>query len=444
MFQYFFHAKGLLITSFLGIWIHGAFEISAIVLAAGAGITAGNGLLFPKSYTRIQSLQLSTKRGLKIMLSLVPFIIAAGFLESYVTANYQELPTWSKWGIILFSFAVILFFYVFYPMYVARKNPHLVDQEQVGNFNKRASIDFGKIRDIGEVIADSFKLYRTLFRKFAKINLLVVLPIIAVVVYAQDINHYELQQRQHWYDWASQLEFMIGYGLRNGQDWIVLGVWSLIFTLIYSSVLWSIKTYGETFSWRSFFNYLGKRFFGIWLANSFLMVFVFFLPYWALLIGVFILPFFVVNGPAVGLGSEKFGVRFKRGFKYGTQHYGKTLVVLLILLLLTFLVMQPIAFVFSIHNSWSNEPEVRDLLDMAADFVKRIAQLVTEDYMIWSNILRQFVYIIFVLGILPLAIIAFSFGYYSELEKTEARGLREAFKKFGKRSRSKETDVDFE
>lgn len=443
-FQYFFHAKGLLITSFLGIWIHGAFEISAIVLAAGAGITAGNGLLFPKSYTRIQSLQLSTKRGLKIMLSLVPFIIAAGFLESYVTANYQELPTWSKWGIILFSFAVILFFYVFYPIYVARKNPHLVDQEQVGNFNERATIDFAKIRDIGEVIADSFKLYRALFKKFAKINFLIVLPIIAMVVYAQDINHYELQQRQYWYDWASQLEFMIGYGLRNSQDWIVLGIWSLIFTLIYSSVLWSVKTYLEAFSWRSFFKYLGKNFFGIWLANSFLMAFVFFLPYWALLLGIFILPFLVVNGPAVGLDAEKFGVRFRRGFKYGAQHYGKTLVVLLILLLLTFLVMQPIAFVFSIHNTWTNEPEVRDLLDMAADFVKRLAQLVTDDYMIWSNVLRQFVYIIFILGILPLAIIAFSFGYFSELEKTEARGLKEAFKRFGKRSRSKETDVDFE
>ena len=57
-FQYFFYMKGLLITSFLGIWIHGSFEISAIVLAGGAGLTAGNGLLFPKSYTRLQSMQL--------------------------------------------------------------------------------------------------------------------------------------------------------------------------------------------------------------------------------------------------------------------------------------------------------------------------------------------------------------------------------------------------
>ena len=126
-----------------------------IVLAGGAGITAGNGLLFPKSYTRIQSLQLSTKRGLKIMMSLVPFIIAAGFLESFVTANYQVLPNWSKWALILFSFAIILFFYVFYPMYVARKHPELLNQEEVGNFTLRKEFNFNKIRTIDNWVRKS-------------------------------------------------------------------------------------------------------------------------------------------------------------------------------------------------------------------------------------------------------------------------------------------------
>ncbi|MFN6085326.1 MAG: stage II sporulation protein M, partial [Fluviicola sp.] len=64
-FQFMFFAKGLLLTSFLGIWIHGAFEISAIVIAAAAGFTLGNGLLFPGSYSRLQSLQFSAKRGIK-------------------------------------------------------------------------------------------------------------------------------------------------------------------------------------------------------------------------------------------------------------------------------------------------------------------------------------------------------------------------------------------
>ncbi|MFT5859579.1 MAG: putative membrane protein SpoIIM required for sporulation, partial [Flavobacteriaceae bacterium] len=226
-FQYFFHTKGLLVTSFLGIWIHGAFEISAIVLAAGAGITAGNGLLFPRSYTRMQSLQLSTKRGLKIMLSLVPFIIAAGFLESYVTANYQMLPDWSKWAIILFSFALILFFYVFYPMYVARKYPELLHKEEVGNFKPKTTFSLDKIRNVGEVLADSFRMYRLQFKKFMTVIFLIVLPLIIAAVWLQNIEHYDLQQRQYWYDWSAQLELMIGYGYHSVQDIFMVVGWTV-------------------------------------------------------------------------------------------------------------------------------------------------------------------------------------------------------------------------
>jgi uncharacterized membrane protein SpoIIM required for sporulation len=443
-FQYFFHTKGLLVTSFLGIWIHGSFEISAIVLAGGAGITAGNGLLFPKSYTRIQSLQLSTKRGLKIMLSLVPFIIAAGFLESFVTANYQILPDWSKWAIIIFSFALILFFYVFYPIYVARKYPELVHQEPVENFKPKTTFRFDKIRSVGDIIADSFRMYRLQFKKFTKIIFLIVFPLVIAAVWLQDINHYDLQQKQYWYDWSAQLELMIGYGYHNLQDVFMVVVWTFIFALMLTAVLWSVNTIGEEFSWKSFFAFVGKRLLGIWMANIFLMLLIMTLPSWGLMLAVFVMPFFMLNGAAAGLDDEKFGVRFKRGFKYSAQHYGKSLLVLLILIGLTVLMMQPIAFVFSIHDGGSNEPMVRDVLDMVADFTKRIAQIYTDDYMFWANVLRQLVYVLFMLFLLPLLFITMSFGYYSELEKTEANGLKNAFKKFGKRSRTKETSVDFE
>jgi uncharacterized membrane protein SpoIIM required for sporulation len=443
-FQYFFHAKGLLITSFLGIWIHGAFEISAIVLAGGAGITAGNGLLFPKSYTRIQSLQLSTKRGLKIMMSLVPFIIAAGFLESFVTANYQVLPNWSKWALILFSFAIILFFYVFYPMYVARKHPELLNKEEVGNFTLRKEFNFEKIRTIGEVIADAFRLYRAEFVKFTKINGLIVLPIIFIVVLLQDVNHYDLQKTEYYYDWVSQLEFMIGYGFHNLQDFIVFGVWTFIFAMIFTSVFWSVSTVGEAFSWKSFSLYLKQRFFAIWLGNLLMMLIVCLLPFYFLLPALFLLPLFYLNAATMALSPLKRKGKFGLGFSYSSKHYGKSLVVLLILLLLTAMIMQPIALVFSIHQGWTNEPMVRDILDMAADFVKRIAQVFVsgDDYMVWSNGFRQIIYILFMMGVLPLLIMTMALGYYSEREKTEAFGLRKEFEKFGKRSRIKETSVD--
>jgi hypothetical protein len=45
---------------------------------------------------------------------------------------------------------------------------------------------------------------------------------------------------------------------------------------------------------------------------------------------------------------------------------------------------------------------------------------------------------------IPLVIIMTAFGYFSEKERAEAAGLKEEFKKFGKRSRTKESSVDFE
>lgn len=443
-FQYFFQTKGLLVTSFLGIWIHGAFEISAIVLAGGAGITAGNGLLFPKSYTRLQSLQLSTKRGLKIMLSLVPFIIIAGFLESFVTANYQMLPDWSKWMLIMLSFAIILFFYVFYPAYVARKYPDEVEREEVANFKDRGKFVFNKMRGAGKNISDSFRMYRIAFGKFSAINALLVLPLVITLVILQDINHYDLQQTQYWYDWASQLEFMIGYGFRNIQDFVVLIAWFFVFNLMFTSVYWSVKTYDQPFSWRSFFTFFKERYFGILLGNIFLFATVLFLPWYLLLFVVFLLPFFYLNGATMALHPKGAGKRFGRGFKFSKQYYGNSLLILLIILVLTFIIAQPIAFFLSIHEGWNDQPLIRDLLDIAADFVKRIAQIYTEDYMFWANVLRQIVYVAFMFGIIPLVVITTAFGYFSERERTEATGLHEAMEKFGRRSRTNETDVDFE
>lgn len=445
-FQYFFHTKGLLITSFLGIWIHGAFEISAIVLAAGAGITAGNGWLFPKSYSRMQSLQLSTKRGLKIMMSLVPFIIAAGFLESYVTHNYQNLPEWSKWALILLCFAIILGYYVFYPIYVARKHPELLHEEQVGNFKPKTSFNFNKIRSIGETIADSFRMYRLYFGKIMRIGMLLVLPIVVGLVVLQDINHLEMQRQEHWYDWQTQFELMMGYGYRNSMDLVALGGWSIVYTLIAAAVFWSIRTSKEAFSWKSFFSYLTKRGLGIWLANFFILIIAFTLPWWGILLCFFLIPLFFLVSATVGLDEGKFGVRLKRGFKFSSQHYGNSLLMLFILLIFVTILMQPIASVFSIHETYGNSgPAIMsDLLDLVAGFVKRISMAVEGDYMFWGNITRQVVYVFFILMFIPLVVIMTSFGFFSERERFEATGLKEDFKRFGKRSRTKETNVDFE
>ena len=443
-FQYFFHMRGLLVTSFLGIWIHGAFEISAIVLAAGAGITAGNGLLFPGSYTRMQSLQLSTKRGLKIMMSLVPFIIAAGFLESFVTANYQVLPEWSKWTLIGLSFAIIIFYYVIYPVYVARKYPELLNKEETATFQPRTGFRFNVIRPINEVVADSFRFFRVKFGSLMRINLLVTAPFLVALIAFQDYRHYDLQLTEYWYDWATQLSFMMGYCFIDAYDYLVAFAWSIAIAFLFASVFWSVKNHDSTFEWRSFWSFCRKRFFGIWLANIFLTGIVFGLPWGLLFLAFFLLPFFYLNAASMGLGEASFGQRFSKGFSYGAKNYGSGLLALLIMMCIVFLAAQPIAFLFSNHLFGSTGPLMPDLLDVVTRFIKRIGMVYTDDYIFYANIFRQFVYLFYVLFTLCIIAIMMAFAYFNQVERNEAAGLKEDFKKFGKRNRNKETSVDFD
>ncbi len=126
-FQYFFHAKGLFLTSFLTIWIHGTLEISAIIIAGAAGLIMGNSFLFPKTHSRWVSLQKGAKDGVKLVIGLVPIFIVAGFLESFVT-RLTEMPTILKVSIIGISAFFILWYFVIYPMKIY-KNGNLPPTE---------------------------------------------------------------------------------------------------------------------------------------------------------------------------------------------------------------------------------------------------------------------------------------------------------------------------
>ncbi len=119
-FQYFFYEKGLLWESTRTIWIHGTIEISVIIIAACAGLVLGNSILFPGTYSRLQSFMRGAKDGLKIMLSTIPFFIIAGFLEGFVT-RHTEMPDWLALLIIGSSLFLIIYYYVLYPLKLKKK-----------------------------------------------------------------------------------------------------------------------------------------------------------------------------------------------------------------------------------------------------------------------------------------------------------------------------------
>ena len=247
---------------------------------------------------------------------------------------------------------------------------------------------------------------------------------------------------EHWYDWQAQLQIMFGYKFENGLDWIAAGCWSILFAGLFCSVFWAVKTMNEAFSFGSFFRFCRQRFVSIWLANLLLFASVFFLPWYLLLVAFFLLPFLLTNAATAGLDDDSFGKRWSKGFKISAQSYGTSLLNLLLLGALVTLLAQSIALVFSVHNSWTNEPMMPDLLDMLTDLVKRIAMIFTDDYMVYSNIVRQAVYILFIFLVFPLLVISTVFTYYNVIEKLEAKGLKMEFEKFGKRKRNQESSFD--
>ena len=61
------------------------------------------------------------KDGLKIFLSTVPFTIAAGFIEGFVTRYAIEMPHWLNFIIIFGTLAAISFYFLVYPTIVHKK-----------------------------------------------------------------------------------------------------------------------------------------------------------------------------------------------------------------------------------------------------------------------------------------------------------------------------------
>lgn len=96
------------------IMLHGTIELSSIVIAAAAGFTMGNSLLFPGTYSRMDSFKQGAMKGLKIVMGLVPFFILAGFIESFIT-RYTFMHWSIKTFVITLSAILMVYYFVIYP-----------------------------------------------------------------------------------------------------------------------------------------------------------------------------------------------------------------------------------------------------------------------------------------------------------------------------------------
>lgn len=200
-FQFFFIENGLFRESFLSIWLHGTLEISSIVIAGASGIVLGKGIIAPGSFSRLQSFQMAARRGAMLLLGIVPILIFAAIIESFLT-RYTEAPDALRLTLILVSLAFIIFYFVIYPRKVAKTRTGQLESTYL-----QASPDLnisyaGQIKSGGGILKDSFILYRKYGNRIMRLNLLallIYLPVMALVLLPR-FNQLLMNWYLSWFD----------------------------------------------------------------------------------------------------------------------------------------------------------------------------------------------------------------------------------------------------
>jgi uncharacterized membrane protein SpoIIM required for sporulation len=119
-FEFMFYAKELGIKAVITILIHGMLELTAIIIASGAGIVLGKSFLFPGTIKRWDSLRIGLKDGVKIVVGLMPIFIMAAFFEGFVT-RYYNMPIVLSLSILTISASFIIWYFIIYPVRLSRK-----------------------------------------------------------------------------------------------------------------------------------------------------------------------------------------------------------------------------------------------------------------------------------------------------------------------------------
>ena len=114
-FQTFFYQQHLLGDCLYATMLHGTLELSAIVIAGGAGIQLGNGWLFPGTYSRPRSFLMAARRAVRVLVSTVPVFVVAAFIESFLT-RYTLIGNGFRLLIIGSSAAFLVFYYILLPI----------------------------------------------------------------------------------------------------------------------------------------------------------------------------------------------------------------------------------------------------------------------------------------------------------------------------------------
>jgi uncharacterized membrane protein SpoIIM required for sporulation len=97
---------------------HGILELTAVFVAAGAGLRLGWAWVDPGPLPRSQALAAAGREAISVALGLVGVLLVSGVIEAFVTPS--PLPTWARVGIGMLAEAVFLLYVVRYGRRAAR------------------------------------------------------------------------------------------------------------------------------------------------------------------------------------------------------------------------------------------------------------------------------------------------------------------------------------
>jgi uncharacterized membrane protein SpoIIM required for sporulation len=186
-FQHFFYIHGYFRESLLTVWLHGTLEISSIIIAGGAGLRMGKGLIFPGTYSRLQSFMITARQGAKLLAGIVPIVVFAAIIESFLT-RYTNTPQALRFGVIFLSLAFVFLYFVRYP-YVKAKKRFLSPLPGVKlRLVKAQKINYEAARTNGEVFKDIFIFYKKYFKKLLLLSVIIAAAYTVIIYFVQSGN----------------------------------------------------------------------------------------------------------------------------------------------------------------------------------------------------------------------------------------------------------------
>ena len=120
VFDQLFVSQGLGLDFFLVVFVHGTLELTALIVAGGAGLVLGKSFLFPGTVKRMTAFKQGAKDGVKIMIGLMPVFGLAALFEGLITRLYNDISVFTT---IITSLSVlfVIWYFVIYPVRLGRR-----------------------------------------------------------------------------------------------------------------------------------------------------------------------------------------------------------------------------------------------------------------------------------------------------------------------------------